>query len=601
VQAWQDYEQMLENTNRFLRESGHYDHQVALVDGKKTGGDPDLYRYFIERAFQCVHEAGRVGLVTPAALWQSEGTTALRGLLFSETQLEEVFSFENFRKWAFQIDTRFKFTTFIFQKGKPAKDASFDAGFMLRHDNIINDGKSSRLMKLGLPLIQVLSPDTLALLDFKSAADTAVIAALHQHHTPFGKSDWKVKYRCELHMTNDAHFFKTLPWLVSRGVDSVTMTSQPEVWYVNRCDDYSSRLLTLKDKTQLSVFIHKDDVAEAAANPHLTEANFYIVPNETYVPLYEGRMVHIFDHCQKRYVAGEGRTAIWEELDYSNKQIAPRVYVSMKETELSQQHKLGFCDVTGATNERTTLSSLLPKQVACGHKVPTFTYSTNEVKRLILLQAVMSSFVWDFLVRLRVSTSMTMNHLTQVPVPQFADFDEKLTQELCERVVKLSCTTPEMASYWNAIFPEQPWTTDRAVTDLSARAVLRAEIDARIAKRYALSAAEYACVLTHFPLLDRSYKPLAGDAFKAEGTDETKTDRAFITRDLALHSYVLYLRECGEKIGLITDLERFYREQVGLDHSSEESRFTISDSVSRDLEARIKLASEQGQIAYVVS
>jgi hypothetical protein len=601
VQAWQDYEQLLENTNCFLRESGHYAHQVALVDGKQTGGDPDLYRYFIERAFQCVRDKGRVGLVTPAALWQAEGTTALRQLLFSETQLEEVFSFENFRKWAFQIDTRFKFTSFVFQKGVPAKDASFNAGFMLRNDSLINDSNSPRLMKLSLPLVQVLSPDTLAMLDFKSAGDKALLEKLHQNFIPFGKSDWQVKYRRELDMTNDAHFFKTLPWLISRGVDASTLTSQSASWYTDRCDDYLPRLLTLKDKSQLSVFIHQDDVAQAAANPHLSEAHFYIVPNETYVPLYEGRMVHIFDHCQKRYVSGEGRTAIWEDIPVSDKTISPRVYVSMREAEITKQYKLGFTNVTGATNERSTLSSLLPEKVVCGHAVPTFYFSPNNEIKLILLQSIMSSFTWDFLVRLRVSNNMTMNYLTQVPVPQFSDINETLSRELCERVVKLSCTTVEMASYWNAIFPAAPWTAQSAVTDCAARAVLRAEIDARIAKLYGLSAAEYARVLTHFPLLDRSYKPLAGDLFKPEGTDETKTDRAFITRDLALHTYVRYLRECGESIGLITDLERFYREQVGLDHNSEESRFTISNSVSRDLEARNQLATDQGQIGYMVS
>ncbi len=602
VQAWQDYEQMLENTNRFLRESGHYDHQVALVDGKKTGGDPDLYRYFIERAFQCVHESGRVGLVTPAALWQAEGTTALRQLLFSETQLEEVFSFENFRKWAFQIHTSFKFTSFVFQKGAPAKDASFNAGFMLRNDSIINERNNPRLMKLSLPLVQVLSPDTLAMLDFKSAEDKALIEKLHERFPPFGKSDWHVKYRRELDMTNDAHFFKKKPWLLSRGVDAITLTSQRDTWYADRCDDYSSRLLTLKDKTQLSVFIHKDDVAQAAANPHLSEAHFYIVPHETYVPLYEGRIVHIFDHCQKRYVSGEGRTAIWEDLAHSDKKIIPRMYISMTETEAgSPLHRIGFSHVTGATNERSTLASLLPPYSVCGNSVPNFVVDSGNIKNTLLFIALLTSFAWDFLVRLRVSTNMTMNYLTQVPVPQFSDINETLAQELCERAVKLSCTTPEMASYWNAVFPASPWTAQSAVTDLVARAVLRAEIDARIAKLYGLSAAEYARILTHFPLLDRTYKPLAGDQFKPEGTDETKNDRAFISRDLALHTYILYLRERGEQVGFITDLERFYREKVCLDHASEESRFTISDSVNRDLEARIKLATEQGQIAYVVS
>jgi hypothetical protein len=36
-----------------------------------------------------------------------------------------------------------------------------------------------------------------------------------------------------------------------------------------------------------------------------------VVPDAKYVPLYEGRMVHQFDHAAKAYVSGEGRGAKW--------------------------------------------------------------------------------------------------------------------------------------------------------------------------------------------------------------------------------------------------------------------------------------------------
>ena len=245
------------------------------------------------------------------------------------------------------------------------------------------------------------------------------------------------------------------------------------------------------------------------------------------------------------------------------------------------------------------LSVLLPEKVACGHKVPIFTFENESLTNLILLQCLMSSFVWDFLIRLRVSTSMTMNFLTQVPVPKIADFNEILSTELCQRAVKLSCTTEEMAIYWNHIYPDKPWSEDSAERDLNKRALLRAEIDARIAKLYQLSLEDYARILTHFPLLDRRYKPLAGDQFIAEGTSEEKTDRAFITRDLALHQYLLYLREQGEEIAYIDDLERFYREKVKLDPLSEESRFRIGEI--KDLEERVKTAINNEAIAYVPS
>ncbi|MDP3334869.1 MAG: hypothetical protein Q8S55_23230, partial [Methylococcaceae bacterium] len=159
--------------------------------------------------------------------------------------------------------------------------------------------------------------------------------------------------------------------------------------------------------------------------------------------------------------------------------------------------------------------------------------------------------------------------------------------------------TEEMANYWNHIYPDNTWTKDSAEKDLNKRALLRAEIDARIAKLYGLSLEDYARILTHFPLLDRRYEPLTGDKFIAEGTDEEKTDRAFITRDFALHQYLLYLKAQGEDIAFIEDLESFYREKVQLDPVSEESRFRIGEI--KDLETRVDTAIKNGAIAYVPS
>ncbi len=602
-QEWQVYENTIQKTVFFLKESQHYQHQSALVEGKKTGGDPDLFRFFIERAYQCARVGGRVGLVTPAGLWQAEGCTALRRLLFQHNQLEQLYTFENFRKWAFGIDTRFKFSSFVFKKlaedKAPKADHTFKAAFMLRHDRILNETPPSlRLMDLSFEAVQAFSPETLALLDFKAAGDSALVSKLHQNFSALGKSDWKIKYRRELDMTNDAYLFKKPEWMAIRGFTG--LVSNKTDFYENR--GYEKVELELKNDDKLIVYIHPDDKKSAEENPHLNEAHFYIVPDETYVPLYEGRMVHIFDHCQKQYLEGEGRTAKWGSLDFDNKALKPRVYVSLKESQIDLHDKLGFCDVTGATNERSTLTALLPENVACGHSVPTFTFEKESQTNLILLNCLMNSFVFDFLIRFRVSLHLTMNFLTQVPVPNLADIDKTLSIELCQRAVKLSCTTEEMASYWNHIYPDNTWTEDSAEKDLNKRALLRAEIDARIAKLYGLSLEDYARILTHFPLLDRSYKPLVGDKFIAESTNEEKTDRAFITRDLALHQYLLYLNkhnEDGEKIPFIEDLERFYREKVQLDPNSEESRFRIGEI--KDLETRVNTAIKNGAIAYVPS
>ena len=66
-----------------------------------------------------------------------------------------------------------------------------------------------------------------------------------------------------------------------------------------------------------------------------------------------------------------------------------------------------------------------------------------------------------------------------------------------------------------------------------------------------------------------------------------------------MHQYLLYLREQGEEIAFIDDLERFYREKVKLDPLSEESRFRIGEI--KDLEERVTTAINNGAVAYVPS
>jgi hypothetical protein len=141
---------------------------------------------------------------------------------------------------------------------------------------------------------------------------------------------------------------------------------------------------------------------------------------------------------------------------------------------------------------------------------------------------------------------------------------------------------------------------------------LRAELDAIVAELYGLSSAEYARVLTGFPLLDRDQPALSGDYFVTdansdepsgtEGVDWEKNDwgvyekkaRSFITRDLAL---LTYMRRRGEPPP--QDLHRYYVDQVGLDPKGPLSRFRIGEV--RDLIDRVELAKQLGAVAFVPS
>ncbi len=646
AQGWEQYEKLMTDMTRFLADAGVYRHQTAFVDGKKTGGDPDLFRYFIERAAQCAKTGGAIGYLVPCTLWQADGCTGLRRYLFNECTLRSLYTFENYRKWAFAIDSRFKFCAFVYDKSPPPPNHTFPSAMMLRDTVCLAGGRPERVLQLSRELVEAISPGTCATLDIKSDGDRVLIERLHRDPrlAPFGSSisGWNVKYRCELHMTNDAWRFRGSEWLKNRwftrvrpvrqadgswiqqpdnkhhGTPAITFPPGGEYWiaatadYYNETSGYQQRTTQINGESTVW-FIHNDDLTLVnQPNSRFTENHFRILPAAIYTALYEGRMVHNFDHAQKAYVGGEGRQAIWREIDFTEKSLRPRVFVCHDEGEQPVPSRVGFCDVTGATNERTTLAALLPHGCMAGHKVPNF--RTESLDSAVILTSTMGSFIWDYLIRLRVSTSMTLNFLNLIPVPRWP-FPTDITAKVAERVLKLSCTTPEMTSYWNEYYPANPWSYASAERDLWKRAELRAELDAIMADLYGLTIPEYARVLTTFPLLDREYRSLSGDLFLTEGNENSKgiegvdklttpygifecEPRSFITRDFALLKYIDYRRAAGDvNAKYPEDLGRFYREEVGLDPDGPLSRFRVGES--KHLRERVERAKALGAIPYV--
>jgi uncharacterized protein (DUF433 family) len=145
-----------------------------------------------------------------------------------------------------------------------------------------------------------------------------------------------------------------------------------------------------------------------------------------------------------------------------------------------------------------------------------------------------------------------------------------------------------MAQYFPGEFP-LPWTREQSFLDIRERAKLRAEIDARVARLYGISAHEYARILSTFPLLDQDQPPLPGDIFiRMTNKGERVIPRSYITRDLALLTFFQLLSE--EPPG---DIVAFFAE-AGVDIDRQTSPI-------RDLRERVEEATRRGAVAYIPS
>lgn len=229
------------------------------------------------------------------------------------------------------------------------------------------------------------------------------------------------------------------------------------------------------------------------------------------LPLIEGRMVHQFRFGAKSYLSGTGRRALWAANRVGAGEVAPQFWIAPSALpaavlERTTKPRVGFCDVTGQTNERSLLAALIPAGVACGNKVPTITFGApNGADELVYLWlALVNSVPFDWLLRRVLTTTVNYFMLLGLPFPTMSP--DGLP---ARRLITL-------ARGFTAV------DQGEGVADSWAIATKRAEMDVRVASAYGLDTATLGVMLRDFHLLDRGQPPIAGEK------------RSTITRDLIL-------------------------------------------------------------------
>ncbi|MGP4107927.1 Eco57I restriction-modification methylase domain-containing protein [Virgibacillus sp. L01] len=475
---WNDHKKEVSRYSKAVNNSPQFQHQAYVINGRKQGGDRDLYKYFLELAYNLTCEKGYVGYIIPGAFTQSEGTTGMRELLFNQNNIQLLFTVEN-RDKIFPIDSRYKYALLIFKKFKTT-ETDIKCRFMLRSlEEVNNCLKNNDLLKIPSDLIEQLSPNYKTLPDIKSQYEVDLLKKIYKVHPLINSTDgWKIQFNRELDMTNDSN-----------------------------------------------LFVHKESINEGFHD---------------YYPLYEGRMLNQFDFAAKKYLFGEGRQAKWQDLSWDSKKILPHFYVPKNEVDKknieANKARPGYCDIAGQTNERAVQTALIPGYNVAGNKVPTVRLTPNDIAHNLLWIALTNSFVFDWLMRLRMSTTINFFHWNQLPLPLIDIFSDS-GKKLVINSAKLTLLSPymdeereELIQFYNG---EIKSDEIKPVIYANERQEIRAEIDAMVANIYGLNLPDIAFVLYQFPLLDRKQPGLPGD-----NCLYNRGKGSYITRDLVLYQYL---------------------------------------------------------------
>ena len=138
------------------------------------------------------------------------------------------------------------------------------------------------------------------------------------------------------------------------------------------------------------------------------------------------------------------------------------------------------------------IACIAPPGVVFGHTatVEKAPWARTNADALVLC-ALFNSFSFDWLVRQKAATHLSLYILEALPVPRFGDAERRF---LADGALRLSCNHASYAALWTQR-TGQAWTAPLAD---NVRQTLRAQIDAVVAMSYGLRRGEYEQVLASF-------------------------------------------------------------------------------------------------------
>jgi N-6 DNA Methylase len=434
-------------------------------------GDINTYMLFAELARKLVAPNGRVGLLVPSGIATDHTTRDFFNELMASKSLISLHDFENKAPVFPDVHRSFKFCTIIFGGSEVKKPA---ADFVFFAHSMADLKPKNHHIALSNADLALLNPNTRTCPIFRNRRDAELtkdiyrrVPILIDESRQEGGNPWGIRFVTMFHQTNDAELFH----------DPVQLKKM-------KCRHVGNRWTKGK---------------------------------QTYLPLYEAKMVQAYDHraASVKVTAGnwvrQGQTEDTTLVEHQNPEfvVQPRWWVEDGEVTRArggapaQPASLCFKDVTSATNQRTMIAALIPP-VAVVNSAPLMIHGENISSRaLACLLGNLNSFAFDFVARQKVGglhlNFFIVNQLPVFPPEHYTKkclWEKQTTLEtwISERVLKLTCTANDMKPFAAAAGFDPPvhrW-------DDEERGELLAELDAAFFVLYGIGREDIEYILSSF-------------------------------------------------------------------------------------------------------
>jgi hypothetical protein len=490
--AFQRAKREAEAESLYVRESGRF--PLTAV------GDVNTYALFAELFYRLKSESGRAGIIVPSGIATDDNTKAFFEEMAGSRQLVSLYDFENREAIFPSVHRSYKFCLLTLGSG------ALRTRFVFFATNVGHLADEQRRFLLSEKDIQLINPNTRTCPVFRSGIDAELTKKIYRRVPVLidetkGKegNPWGIRFMTMFHMSNDSHLFRT---------------------------------------------------AEAfrKAGARQEGANWIAADGEVWVPLYEAKMIHQYDHRWATYdLDGETARDVTEpEKADGGFQVLPRYWVRQEEVDerlikydrdgnvtwsWEKDWLLGWRDITNATNERTVIAGVIPR-VGVGNNMPLFFASSNIKPWLsAMLLTNLSTMVFDFFARHKVGgTHLNFFLIKQLPVLPPSSYDMSDTEFIVPRLLELSYITTDLSPFAQDLgFLGPPFKYD-----IDRRAVLRAELDAYFARLYGLTRDELRYILDPTDVYGEDFP---SETFRVLKNNEIKQFGEYRTRRLVLEAW----------------------------------------------------------------
>ena len=440
--------------NLLLRESGRYPF---------TGrGRLNTYAVFAENNRLITGARGRTGIIVPTGIATDATTQHFFRDLVASSNLISLYDFEN-KKLFPAVDSREKFCLLTLS-GHLVKARQALLAFFL-HD-VTDLARDGAVFTLTPDEIDLLNPNTGTLPVFRTRRDAEITIGIYHRVAVLWRSEPERN-----------------PWHLSFTQGLFNMASDSGLFESRRELERAGWALT---------------------------GNAFARSDELMLPLYEGKMVHHFDHRWASCNAGQFDDVRTSAKSDPNWLPLPRYWVPSAEVDarvgLSRKSLLGFRRIARTTDERTVIAAAIPR-AAAGDSL-FLIFSTESTLGELLLIASLSSFVLDFTARQKLGgTNLNFFLVKQFPVLDPSTYDQRtpwhtpttLADWMMQRILELTYTAWDMSVPARSLGDGGPpfrWDDER-------RLMLRTELDSAYFHMYGIKRDDVAYVLETFPIVKR--------------------------------------------------------------------------------------------------